>query len=41
MKIPSAVDMLTNPYLQTAIALFNMPIKDLQKSIDAIQFDSL
>ena len=41
MRIPSAVDMLTNPYLQTAIALLNMPIKDLQKSIDTIQFDNL
>lgn len=41
MRIPTIKQVLTDPYLQLAIALLNMPNKTLKDSIPSIEFNNL
>lgn len=41
MTLPTAVQVLTDPYLQVAIALLHMPLSTLKKSVSTIQFNTL
>ena len=40
MKLPTLAQTLTNPHVQMAITIFQMPLKELQKTIPNIQFSS-
>lgn len=40
MKLPTLAQTLTNPHIQLAITIFQMPIKELQNTIAGMSFDS-
>ena len=40
MKLPTLAQTLTNPHVQLAITIFQMPIKELQNTIGDTDFDS-
>lgn len=40
MKLPTLAQTLTNPHIQLAITLFQMPIKELQTAVSGINFSS-
>ena len=40
MKLPTLSQTLTNPHIQLAITIFQMPLKELQKAVPGMQFNS-